>query len=106
MLSHLRAFLTIRCAGQDVLVIAEGPCTRCGIRAVCRRQSFLVSEGAFHKEVALTFSLRLLEPTMIIDFRVRPPFPGFEKIGILGKKKGYEIFPWNFPTTEPVNSGE
>ncbi|HIU17048.1 MAG TPA: amidohydrolase [Candidatus Avidesulfovibrio excrementigallinarum] len=43
---------------------------------------------------------------MIIDFRVRPPFPGFEKIGILGKKKGYEIFPWDFPTTEPVISAK
>lgn len=43
---------------------------------------------------------------MIIDFRVRPPFPGFEKIGILGEKKGYELFPWDFPTTEPVLSAK
>jgi len=43
---------------------------------------------------------------MLIDFRVRPPFKGFEKIKILGEKKGYELYPWNFPDTEPVVSAK
>lgn len=30
---------------------------------------------------------------MIIDFRVRPPLPGFEKLSILGPTYGFETFP-------------
>ena len=33
---------------------------------------------------------------MIIDFRVRPPLPGFVKLSILVRIKGYQTFTFNF----------
>lgn len=41
---------------------------------------------------------------MVIDFRVRPPLPGFEKMSILGEQKGFELFPFNYEDTERVVS--
>ena len=41
---------------------------------------------------------------MIIDFRLRPPAKGFEKLSILGEHKGFEMFPWNYKTTKPIVS--
>ena len=37
---------------------------------------------------------------MVIDFRVRPPLKGFEKLSILGPQKGFELFPFNYEDTE------
>lgn len=41
---------------------------------------------------------------MIIDFRLRPPAKGFEKLSIFGQQKGFEMFPWNYRTTKPIVS--
>ena len=41
---------------------------------------------------------------MIIDFRVRPPAKGFENMLILGEKKGFQFYPFNYSTTEPIPS--
>ncbi len=41
---------------------------------------------------------------MLIDFRVRPPAPGFEKLSILGEKKGFQSPPFNYPDTADVPS--
>ena len=41
---------------------------------------------------------------MIIDFRVRPPVPGFEKLSIFGARKGFETYPFDTPEVEPVPS--
>lgn len=41
---------------------------------------------------------------MIIDFRVRPPLPGFEKLSILGSTLGFETFPFNYEGTQDVPS--
>ena len=41
---------------------------------------------------------------MVIDFRVRPPLKGFEKMSILGPQKGFELFPFNYEDTEEVES--
>lgn len=41
---------------------------------------------------------------MIIDFRVRPPLPGFEKLSILGAVKGYQTFPFNFDENREIES--
>lgn len=41
---------------------------------------------------------------MIIDFRVRPPLKGFEKMSVLGEQKGFELFPFNYEDTEKVES--
>ena len=43
---------------------------------------------------------------MIIDFRVRPPLPGFDKIGILRGGKGFRQFPWSYEDTAPVVSAD
>lgn len=41
---------------------------------------------------------------MLIDFRVRPPFSGFEKLSILGHTKGFESFPFNYADTADIPS--
>lgn len=41
---------------------------------------------------------------MIIDFRVRPPVSGFEKLSIFGVKKGFETYPFDTSEAEPVPS--
>ena len=41
---------------------------------------------------------------MIIDFRVRPPLKGFEKLSILGPQKGFQLYPFNFEDTEEIPS--
>lgn len=41
---------------------------------------------------------------MIIDFRVRPPLPGFENLSVFGKKKGFETYPFDTPEAERVMS--
>ena len=41
---------------------------------------------------------------MIIDFRVRPPVPGFEKLSIFGAKKGFETYPFDTPEAESIPS--
>lgn len=41
---------------------------------------------------------------MIIDFRVRPPLPGFEKLSILGPTKGFETFPFNYAENREIPS--
>ena len=41
---------------------------------------------------------------MIIDFRVRPPLPGFEKLSVFGSKKGFETYPFDTPDAEPIPS--
>ena len=41
---------------------------------------------------------------MIIDFRVRPPLPGFEKLSVFGVKKGFETYPFDTPDAESVPS--
>ncbi len=43
---------------------------------------------------------------MIIDFRVRPPLPGFEKLSILGDVKGYQTFPFNFDENKEIESAK
>ena len=41
---------------------------------------------------------------MIIDFRVRPPAKGFEKLSILGERKGFQLPPFDYEDTQPVPS--
>lgn len=43
---------------------------------------------------------------MIIDFRVRPPLPGFEKLSILGPTYGFETFPFNYEGTKSIPSAK
>lgn len=43
---------------------------------------------------------------MIIDFRVRPPLPGFEKLSILGPTYGFETFPFNYEGTATIPSAK
>ncbi len=45
-----------------------------------------------------------MELVMIIDFRVRPPLKGFEKLSILGPQKGFQLYPFNFEDTEEIPS--
>lgn len=41
---------------------------------------------------------------MIIDFRVRPPFKGFEKLSLFGKSKAFQNYPFNTPLTRSIPS--
>lgn len=41
---------------------------------------------------------------MIIDFRVRPPFKGFEKLSLFGKTKAFQEYPFNTPKTRDIPS--
>lgn len=41
---------------------------------------------------------------MIIDFRVRPPFKGFEKLSLFGKTKAFQEFPFHTPATRGIPS--
>lgn len=41
---------------------------------------------------------------MIIDFRVRPPFKGFEKLSLFGKTKAFQEYPFNTPKTRSIQS--
>ena len=41
---------------------------------------------------------------MIIDFRVRPPFKGFEKLSLFGKTKAFQEFPFHTPATRDIPS--
>ena len=41
---------------------------------------------------------------MIIDFRVRPPFKGFEKLSLFGKTKAFQEFPFATPNTRSIPS--
>lgn len=41
---------------------------------------------------------------MIIDFRVRPPAGGFEKMLVLGEKKGFQFYPFDYESTESIPS--
>lgn len=41
---------------------------------------------------------------MIIDFRVRPPFRGFEKLSLFGKTKAFQEYPFATPNTRSIPS--
>lgn len=41
---------------------------------------------------------------MIIDFRVRPPFQGFEKLSLFGKVKAFQEFPFANANTRSIPS--
>ena len=41
---------------------------------------------------------------MIIDFRVRPPFKGFEKLSLFGKTKAFQELPFATPNTMSIPS--
>lgn len=41
---------------------------------------------------------------MIIDFRVRPPFKGFEKLSLFGKTKAFQEAPFATPNTMSIPS--
>lgn len=41
---------------------------------------------------------------MIIDFRVRPPFKGFEKLSLFGKTKAFQEYPFYTSKTRTIDS--
>lgn len=41
---------------------------------------------------------------MIIDFRVRPPFKGFEQLSLFGKTKAFQEYPFNTKKTRSIDS--